>query len=1130
MVLLRPPSPPRTPSYIGFYKVTTSRAREQNSWHASSEMHEAAAAALLGSSSEAMLPIVEPRLGEAVALEDALGLVRSSSASLIPPPHTKPRTSGHVFYHDKRNSAVRDQMLVGLFDTPMPKKSLPVYIPPSRQRRVSEDLRRQRLASAATPDRPSSLPPLQLQPPEPPADVGEGSAAVADGSTAPATADGPAAAAPGQAAPWSGSGALPTDDEEEQLLPPSRSTSPSCSAGRPAPVVPQKRLSRRLELERQQKAKDEAERLSRMRSRWVDAHARMLEGGVLTRRGAKASLLQVAREAIQNAHTMAALRELPVFRGLGETKLSMLATGGVFRTVPRYTAIYRQEAEARSFFILAQGSVCLSREKDTHAELPAMLSIKPGAVGRCFGLESLSSMRRQTTATALDDCTLIVFSMANISVGEGGAAAIAHKVFEHFLDSELAAMSLFQGIPATTLRAITHLFELEEYPVSAPIFAEGASGDAFFILLHGQVRVSKDGLTLAVLQAGQETVSKQERNPFFGEMALLDNKPRMASVVTASPSKLLKLTKAKFAKFLQEVPDFAKRLKRIKDIRMAQSKINIRNRTEGVPTMRAAMKLVAVKSIGGGLVAGGDGADGDGDGAQGAGGAVLTSGKIMTSVTSIQSAMRRERRLRSTRARARARARRLRSPPPHSREPRSHPTSPQDSPPRGWPRVRCPSRHPPRRRSRAHLTCFSNVALAGRRASSLEQQRRSEVHVGDDGRRDTLTADFNLPGFDDELADQTPGSRRVSAADGASAERKSSAASRKASGAGGGAPPQSLGLVRMSSRTRRQMVAPTVPAPPHAQCRLPTPLPSHAAAGHLFARLRCLLCSAQVASEETISEAIEEEGETAAAATTAAATSPVVVLSEALPDYPFAEAAEARRASSGGRSDRQGLPPPPTVKPGTPASHSESGKLIAPKAEPRLIGGFVGGAGWGGGGEGSPPRRCGSPLSGLRRCSSPNTGQRRSSSPGLGSHPGSRASSRRSNSPGLNRAAAALSSGQARAELELAVARLRRAEEAREAAKRAAEEAEEAAAAADARATAAQAAAEATAVGKAIRERAEADASAALIKAEIEERRAAARAIAAAKAKAKAEAEAQGGGGGGGEMAASQGQPVIHSV
>ena len=54
-------------------------------------------------------------------------------------------------------------------------------------------------------------------------------------------------------------------------------------------------------------------------------------------------------------------------------------------------------------------------------------------------------------------------------------------------------------------------------------------GERFFIIKSGKAVVdTKQHGQVAVLEDGD----------FFGEMALLDNKPRMASVVTASPSKL----------------------------------------------------------------------------------------------------------------------------------------------------------------------------------------------------------------------------------------------------------------------------------------------------------------------------------------------------------------------------------------------------------------------------------------------------------------------------------------------------------------------------------------------------------------------------------------------------------------
>lgn len=60
-------------------------------------------------------------------------------------------------------------------------------------------------------------------------------------------------------------------------------------------------------------------------------------------------------------------------------------------------------------------------------------------------------------------------------------------------------------------------FKQEEY-----IFREGQDGDALYIVLEGQVRISKD------TAAGEEALAILERGDYFGEMALIDRKPRSA--------------------------------------------------------------------------------------------------------------------------------------------------------------------------------------------------------------------------------------------------------------------------------------------------------------------------------------------------------------------------------------------------------------------------------------------------------------------------------------------------------------------------------------------------------------------------------------------------------------------------
>jgi len=74
---------------------------------------------------------------------------------------------------------------------------------------------------------------------------------------------------------------------------------------------------------------------------------------------------------------------------------------------------------------------------------------------------------------------------------------------------------------------------LEEVPLSAgeTIFEKGDTGDCMYLIVGGEVRVHDGGRTLNHLQTGD----------VFGEMAVLDAEPRMASVTAVKDSQLLRL-------------------------------------------------------------------------------------------------------------------------------------------------------------------------------------------------------------------------------------------------------------------------------------------------------------------------------------------------------------------------------------------------------------------------------------------------------------------------------------------------------------------------------------------------------------------------------------------------------------
>ncbi len=84
----------------------------------------------------------------------------------------------------------------------------------------------------------------------------------------------------------------------------------------------------------------------------------------------------------------------------------------------------------------------------------------------------------------------------------------------------------------------------------AEVVAEGAPGDAFYLVVRGTATVRRNRRKAAVLGPGD----------YFGELALLDGGPRTATVVADEPVELLAIERGPFARVLEEVPAVGQKL------------------------------------------------------------------------------------------------------------------------------------------------------------------------------------------------------------------------------------------------------------------------------------------------------------------------------------------------------------------------------------------------------------------------------------------------------------------------------------------------------------------------------------------------------------------------------------------
>lgn len=107
-------------------------------------------------------------------------------------------------------------------------------------------------------------------------------------------------------------------------------------------------------------------------------------------------------------------------------------------------------------------------------------------------------------------------------------------------------VALFEGLSPADRVAISRASTLRTYRRGERIVTQGQPGDAFFVLMKGRVAVS------ILSPEGREVVlSTLAAGDHFGEMALLDDAPRSATVTAAERSELTVVTREAFFELLR---------------------------------------------------------------------------------------------------------------------------------------------------------------------------------------------------------------------------------------------------------------------------------------------------------------------------------------------------------------------------------------------------------------------------------------------------------------------------------------------------------------------------------------------------------------------------------------------------
>ncbi|MBI1986740.1 MAG: cyclic nucleotide-binding domain-containing protein [Nitrospinae bacterium] len=126
---------------------------------------------------------------------------------------------------------------------------------------------------------------------------------------------------------------------------------------------------------------------------------------------------------------------------------------------------------------------------------------------------------------------------------------------------------LFSDLRPDEFSEIVQKLAVHKLPAGAVVIREGQEGSSFFIIIHGQVRVSKkdrDGEEVILATLGEDA--------FFGEIALLSGKARIATVVTETETELLELTRRDLDEVKARYPRIELILKKFLEERLRDTK------------------------------------------------------------------------------------------------------------------------------------------------------------------------------------------------------------------------------------------------------------------------------------------------------------------------------------------------------------------------------------------------------------------------------------------------------------------------------------------------------------------------------------------------------------------------------
>ncbi len=249
-----------------------------------------------------------------------------------------------------------------------------------------------------------------------------------------------------------------------------------------------------------------------------------------------------ALEAIQKA--------VPILSALTTLQLREFLLDSEIRAPKRGEVVFERNDFQDTFFSIVRGGVDVHLDPNDPSKRVSL------AQGDFFGEVGLiSGRRRSATVTAGERCILIESPRRSMIKLIKSVAKVKEIIDSTFLRRAIQSQ-LAPELPAEALQELVASARVEHFKAGQELFKEGAAGDCLHLIRKGSVTVARDiggrEIVLSYVAAGN----------YVGEMALLTDSPRSATVRASIETDTIRLDGAAFKRLLSRWPDIQDKMQR----------------------------------------------------------------------------------------------------------------------------------------------------------------------------------------------------------------------------------------------------------------------------------------------------------------------------------------------------------------------------------------------------------------------------------------------------------------------------------------------------------------------------------------------------------------------------------------